>query len=211
MRANTYCRLDNLYKKYRGYISTRVLMDEGFTNRQIAVLTEEGYLEKVCHGYYWMIQGDYEKPHDYKCIEVCLSNPRAAISMKSACFYQGLVKEEPKFLTVATERTDRSRIKINFPVERHFFSVSNFQIGLKNVKTEFGCYNMYDIERSICDIIRLDYKNTDSRFVAEMIDSKRIKRNQYERILRYAQILNIKGIYDNGVFAGSSLQALGED
>ena len=122
--------------------------------------------------------------------------------MKSACFYQGLIKEEPEFLTVATERTDRSRIKINFPVERHFFSGSNFQIGLRNVKTEFGCYNMYDIERSICDIIRLDYKHTDERFAAEMIDSKRLKRSQYERMLRYAQILNIKSIYDTGVFEG---------
>ena len=177
-------------------------MDEGFTNRQIAVLAEEGYLEKVCHGYYWMIQEDYGKPHDYKCIEVCLSDPRAVISMKSACFYQGLIKEEPEFLTVATERTDRSRIKINFPVERHFFSGSNFQSGLRNVKTEFGCYNMYDIERSICDIIRLDYKRTDERFAAEMIDSKRLKRSQYERMLRYAQILNIKSIYDTGVFEG---------
>ena len=211
MRTNTYCRLDNLYKNHRGYISTRVLMDKGFTNRQIAVLAAEGYLEKVCHGYYWLIQKDYGKPYDYKCIEVCLSNPRAVISMKSACFYQGIVKEEPEFLTVATERTDRSRIKLNFPVERHFFSGSNFQIGLRNVKTEFGCYNMYDIERSICDMIRLDYKNTDGGFVAEIMDPKRMKRGQYERVLRYAQILNIKSIYDTGVFAGVSLQDMWED
>ena len=142
---------------------------------------------------------------------MCLSNPRAVISMKSACFYQGIVKEEPEFLTVATERTDRSRIKLNFPVERHFFSGSNFQIGLRNVKTEFGCYNMYDIERSICDMIRLDYKNTDGGFVAEIMDPKRMKRGQYERVLRYAQILNIKSIYDSGVFAGVSLQDMWED
>lgn len=202
MRVTTYYKLEDLYGKYGGYISTRELLGEGFSNRQIAALTEENYLEKVCHGCYWMLQSGYKKPDDYKCIEVCLSNPRAVISMKSACFYQGLIKEEPEFLTVATERTDRSRIKLNFPVERHFFSGSNFQLGLRNVKTEFGCYNMYDIERSICDIIRLDYKHTDERFTAEMIDSKRLKRSQYERMLRYAQILNIKSIYDTGVFEG---------
>ena len=50
MRTNTYVKLERLYKKYRGYVGTKVLLEEGFSNRQIAALAEEGYLEKVCHG-----------------------------------------------------------------------------------------------------------------------------------------------------------------
>ena len=97
MRANTYGKMNHLYKKYRGYTSTRGLTEEGLTNRQISVLAEEGYLERVCHGHYWMLQCGYEKPYDYKCIEACLSNPRAVISMKSACFYQGMTEQEPEY------------------------------------------------------------------------------------------------------------------
>ena len=50
MRVATYYKLEDLYGKYGGYISTRELLGEGFSNRQIAALTEENYLEKVWHG-----------------------------------------------------------------------------------------------------------------------------------------------------------------
>lgn len=177
MRITTYYRLEDLYKKYSGYISTRELLKEGFSNRQIAVLTEENYLEKVCYGYYWMLQYGHKKPDDYKCIEVCLSDPRAVIAMKSACYYQGLIESEPDVLAVATERTDRSVIKMKFPVERHYFSSSHFQQGIKRVETKFGKYNMYNIERSVCDMVRLKDKA-----VIEVFSRMKVQTAQYEQV-----------------------------
>ncbi len=206
MRTNTYGKLHNLYKSHRGYISTRGLADEGLTNRQIAVLTEEGYLERVCYGHYWMLRCGYEKPYDYKCIEACLSNPKAVISMKSACFYQGMLETEPEVLVVSTERTDRSAMKTNFPIERHFFSQNNFRLGLKNRKTEFGCYNIYDVERSICDILRLDDRDTNDNLLIEMIDFRKLKKSQYERLLKYAELFHKKRFLTTEVFDKLSAQ-----
>ena len=54
MRRNTYIKLETLYNKYSGYVGTKELLAEGFTNRQISVLVEEGYLQKVCYGHYWL-------------------------------------------------------------------------------------------------------------------------------------------------------------
>ena len=139
MRLNTYAKLEMVYKRYRGYVRTQELLGEGFSNRQISALTEEGYLEKICHGYYWLAEGPYKKPQDYKCIEVCLSNPEAVICMDSALYYQKVIAVEPEYLSVATERTDRSILKMNFPTRRHYFSDSNFQIGRRKQETEFGC------------------------------------------------------------------------
>lgn len=186
MRTNTYIRFENVCKKIKGYVGTKELLQEGYSNRQIAVLTEEGYLEKICHGYYWIKQREYRKPKDYKCIEACLSAPRAVICMKSALYYQDVIEEEPKCLSVATERTDRSLLKVEFPVKRHYFSEKIFGIGVEKRKTEFGCYNIYDIERSICDVIRLQSDTIE--IVYEMSKNER----QYERLLRYAELLNIK-------------------
>lgn len=192
MRSTTYDKLDNLYQKFRGYISTQELLAEGFTNRQIAFLTDENYLEKVCHGHYWMPRCGYKKPFDYKCIEVCLSNPRAVIAMKSACYYHKIIKTEPPVLTVVTERTDRSTMKMNFPVERHYFSGKNFKVGIKKVQKEIGHYNIYDIERSLCDIVRFESDNTGREFLIEVFDDVKIRKEQYERILKYAELLKIK-------------------
>lgn len=189
MRITTYHRLDGIYKKYIGYINTKQLLCEGFSNRQIAVLTEENYLEKVCHGYYWMPQCGYKKPDDYKCIEVCLSDPRAVIAMKSACYYQGLVELEPDTLSVATKRTDRSAINMRFPVERHYFSDSHFQYGMETIETKFGKYNIYNIERSFHDMVRLKDGS-----VMEIFDLIKLQKAQYGWISKYAKIFKEKNM-----------------
>lgn len=193
MRTIIYDKLENLYHRYKGYISTRELLNEGFSGCQIAGLTEENYLERVCHGHYWMVRCGREKPRDYKCIEVCLGSPRAAIAMKSACFYQGIIDVEPKVLMVATQRTDRSKIKMRFPVERHYFSDHNFGIGLKEVRTEFGSYNMYNVERSICDMVRLKDAASQEGFLAEIFCRIKPEKERYERLLKYAEMLRMNG------------------
>lgn len=187
MRANTYIKFETVYRKSKGYVRTKELLEEGFSNRQISVLAEEGYLEKICHGYYWLAGGRCEKPSDYKCIEVCLSNPQAVICMNSALFYQGVIKTEPEYLSVATERTNRSLLKMSFPIKRHYFSENNFGIGIRKRDTEFGCYNIYDVERSVCDILRLE-----SEIKIETANSVRNSEQQYKRFKKYAELLGMK-------------------
>ena len=155
MRENTYIKIEKLYKKYRGYVGTKDLLAEGFSNRQISILVEEGYLQKICYGHYWLAGKQCGKPFDYKCIEVSLSNPSVVICMNSALYYQGVLSAEPDYLSIATERTDRSMMKMNFKVQRHYFSKRNFNVGITKKETEFGKYNIYDIERSVCDLHRL--------------------------------------------------------
>lgn len=190
MRNNTYIRLESICKKIKGYIGTKDLLEEGFSNRQIAVLTEEGYLEKICYGFYWLNGRGYDKPMDYKCIEVCLSAPRAVICMDSALYYQEAIEDEPECLLVATERTDRNMLNMNFPVKRHYFSDNNFLVGIRKKNTEFGCYNIYDIERSICDMFRLK-----SEIKIELVDIVKNNEQQYERLLKYAELLRVKRIH----------------
>ena len=49
-------------------------------------------------------------------------------------------------------------MKMNFMVQRHYFSKGNFNVGIRKKETEFGRYNIYDIERSVCDLYRLGEK-----------------------------------------------------
>lgn len=189
MRENTYIKIETLYRKYRGYVETKDLLAEGFSNRQVSALVKEGYLQKVCYGHYWLAGKQCEKPLDYKCIEVSLSNPGAVICMDSALYYQGILSIEPDYLSVATERTDRSMMKMNFMVQRHYFSNRNFNVGIRKQETEFGTYNIYDIERSVCDLYRLEGA---TEIEGEIV--KNIKENKYlyNRLLKYAEVLQIK-------------------
>lgn len=189
MRENTYIKIEKLYKKYRGYVGTKDLLAEGFSNRQISILVEEGYLQKICYGHYWLAGKQCRKPFDYKCIEVSLSNPSVVICMNSALYYQGVLSAEPDYLSIATERTDRSMMKMNFKVQRHYFSKRNFNVGKTKKETEFGKYNIYDIERSVCDLHRL---KGGTEIEIEIINNIKGNKYLYDRLLKYAEVLQIK-------------------
>lgn len=187
MRSKTYEKLS----EYTGYVSTEQLLKDSFTNRQIAAFVEEDLLEKVCHGHYWVKKPDNEKPEEYKMIEVCLSDSKAVICADSACFYLGLIREEPRILSIATNRNDRSSIKMRFPVKRHYFSQNLFEESWQKVSTDFGFYNIFDIERSVCDCIRFR-KDIDTYIFELIIDSYRERKDcQERRILEYAKRLRI--------------------
>lgn len=187
MRSTTYEKLE----RYSGYIETDQLLRDGFTNRQIANFVEEGLLERVCHGHYWILHPDCEKPKEYKAIEVCMSDPKAMICADSACFYLGLIQAEPMSLSVATSRNDRSAINMNFPVTRHFISDNIFSDSYNKISTGFGSYNISDIDRSVCDCIRFK-KDIDTYIFDLVIDSYREQNVQREkRIWEYAKRLNM--------------------
>ena len=187
MRSGTYEKL----AAYWGYVETKQLLEDGFTNRQIASFAEEGFLEKICHGHYWVQKETCEKPREYKAIEVCLSDPKAVICADSACFYLGLIQEEPAVLSVATSRKDRSVIKMNFLIKRHYISEDVFFEASHEISTDLGRYQIFDIYKNVCDCIRFR-KDIDPYIFELIIDSYRAQEErQKERMLEYAKRLRM--------------------
>ena len=187
---DTYIKLCRLTEKYKGYISTSELLREGMTNRQISEFVDNGMLERVCYGIYWFNCAEYAKPDDYKAIEICRSNPKAGICADSACYYQGLIDTEPPAVSIATRRDDRSKIKMNFPVSRHYYSGSNFTEHQQTIDTDFGQYAVYDIERSVCDCIRFR-KDIDEGIFSLVIESYKKQEKEINRLICYAEKLHM--------------------
>ena len=102
MRQIIYDRVAAGAGNTKNYISTRDLLREGITNRQIANLQEEGCLEKIVNGLFWYTGNGQAKPSNYKAIEIGLVNPNAVICAESSCYLQGLIDIEPTVFTVAT-------------------------------------------------------------------------------------------------------------
>lgn len=192
MLKDTYEKCRHLSVKYKGYIGTASLLKEGLTNRQIAEFVSNGMLEKVYHGVYWFSCADYEKPADFKAVEIAKSNPRAVVCADSACFYQGLIDVEPPIVSVATKRNDRSKLAMNFPISRHYYSESNFQEQQTIVHTEFGDYRIYGLDRSVCDCIRFK-RDIDEGIFCLILDNYKKQRQEQtrDRLLQYAKKLRM--------------------
>lgn len=186
MLQKTYDKVNALFEEGHGYLPTRKLLDNKITTIQIRTMLEEGKIEKISHGNYWNLMSGKKKPKHYKMLEACMTNPKAVICSLSACYFHGLLDEEPDKLYVATARTDRGGMKLNFPVSRHYFSVASFEEDVLNVKTGGGSIRIYDVDRSVCDCIRLE-KEIGQEMVELVVENyKKSNKKKPTHLLKYA-------------------------
>lgn len=186
MLTKTYEKVNALFEESGGYVPTRKFLENKITTIQIKTLLQEGKIEKVSHGLYWNLMSGKKKPKHYKMLEACMTNPRAVICSLSACYYHGIIEEEPKELYVATQRTDRGGMKLPFPVSRHYFSVMSFEEDLMDIKTKEGHIRVYDVDRSVCDCIRLEKEIGREKLSLVLDGYAHYKNRNLEHLLDYA-------------------------
>ncbi len=193
MRQKIYDRVACIADNTKNYILTKDLLREGITNRQIANLQKEGFLEKIVNGIFWYMGNGKEKPRDYKAIEIGKVNPHAVICAETSCYLQGLIDTEPDVFTVATRRTDRQGMNMPFATRRHYFADSCFDDNIITVETEYGSYRIYDLERSVCDCIR--FKDEMQPEIYEMIIANHKKMQEeamVKRMMAYAKAMKFE-------------------
>ena len=191
MLLNTYEKVTKLFREGNGYRNAAQLKEAKVTTVQIKELVEKGIIERVSHGHYWLIDEKKGKPDNYRMIEACMVNPRAVICADSACYFHGLIKEEPEKLPVATLKTDRSKMQLNFPVTRHYYSDLAFDQDMEVIDTPYGPLRIYALERSVCDTIRFR-DDIGSKAVGSIVRSYMKQENrQMERLLAYADAMRV--------------------
>ena len=191
MLLNTYEKVTKLFREGNGYRNAAQLKEAKVTTVQIKELVEKGIIERVSHGHYWLIDEKKGKPDNYRMIEACMVNPRAVICADSACYFHGLIKEEPEKLSVATLKTDRSKMQLNFPVTRHYYSDLAFDQDMEVIDTPYGPLRIYALERSVCDTIRF-CDDIGSKAVGSIVRSYMKQENrQMERLLAYADAMRV--------------------
>ena len=191
MLLNTYEKVTKLFREGNGYRNAAQLKEAKVTTVQIKELVEKGIIERVSHGHYWLIDEKKGKPDNYRMIEACMVNPRAVICADSACYFHGLIKEEPEKLSVATLKTDRSKMQLNFPVTRHYYSDLAFDQDMEVIDTPYGPLRIYALERRVCDTIRFR-DDIGSKAVGSIVRSYMKQENrQMDRLVAYADAMRV--------------------
>ncbi|MBO6109049.1 MAG: hypothetical protein J6P16_06575 [Eubacterium sp.] len=191
MLKRTHDKIYAMFEKAGGYLPTRELLDKGISTIHIKELLMDRDIEKVSHGNYWGSFLNKEKPEKYKFIEACMTNKKAVICGPSACYYHGLLKKEPPVLYVATARTDRSGMKLMFPVSRHYYSKTTFDKYMDTYMESGMKVRVYNIDRSVVDCIRMR-EDIGEEILGEIIESysKSEKKNTGD-LLSYADDMRV--------------------
>jgi len=194
MLQRTYEKAKGLFSSGNGYLRTGDLLTAGITTLQIRQLVDDGDLEHVTHGVYWWNEGNRPKPKDFRYYELQLANPKSVICMESALYLHGFLRSEPKDIHVATSRSDRSRMSMNYPVHRHYFAERGIHDHTETIGTAAGPVCVHSIDRSVADCIR--FRNTlDPKQFEDIIKRyKKKKDKDTEAFLAYAKDMGIQRV-----------------
>ena len=186
MLLKTYDKIIDLFHDNHGYMSFEQLKEKGVTIAQIQELVDREILDKFARGWYWCNKCGYERPKDRKYIEIGKVNEKAVVCMDSAGYLQKLLKEEPKVISVATERTDRKKMEFAFPVIRYYFQNTGAEDEIETVNTEFGSYRVYSVDRTVCDCIRMKSR-LDERELEEIEKAYKERNPDIDRLFVFAK------------------------
>lgn len=137
------------------FISVQDLKDDGYSYYKIGKLVKAGELAGINKRYYENLSYDGE-PNDFYAATAY--SEKSVICLVSAAVYYGLSSERPSRVDVALPRRSRIPESPDWPAMKFYlFSGPRYELGIKKINENGNIYQIYDIEKTVCDI--LFYRN----------------------------------------------------
>ena len=174
------------------FITTTELKNMGYTYYKIDKLEKAGRLSRINRSTYENL--DYKgDENDFFSAEAYV--PNGVICLMSAARYYGLTNFLPDAVDVAIERKKKVNTLPEWPEIRIFyFSQSRMDIGVKKIYEGKNCFHIFDIEKTVVDIIY--YRNKIGIEETSEVFKNYLKRRdrQIDRIYAYAKRLRCEKV-----------------
>ena len=183
--------LKKMIEDNNGVITTKMLEEKNIHRQYLKKLVDEGYIENVARGVY-MVPGK----HISEYYTVGEQYKSGIFSHNTALYLYDMTDRTPFEL----DMTFPSNVRIsNFMVKAHYVSKDKFELGLTTkIMWDGTIIRVYNMERTICDIIR-DRNKIDSQiFNTALKEYMKRKDKNLNLLYEYAKefkILKILKVY----------------
>lgn len=127
------------------------LKSMGYSYYKIGKITEDGILKKVNRSTYENLSYKGEE-NDFFSAEAFV--PEGVICLMSAAGYYGLTNHLPDTVDVAIERKKKVSTLPDCPeIKIYYFDQGRMDIGVKVIKEDENAFHIFDIEKTVVDII----------------------------------------------------------
>ena len=178
----------NIVNRNGGYITTRDLTKYNINRRFLALLVKEEKLVRVSRGYYTLpntFSDDF-----YIILSKC---KKAVFSDATALYLHNLSDRTPLIYDVTLPYGYGNCYKDMPNVCLHYVKNANINLGMIEIESPFGMkIKTYDIERTICDIIKNKNKMDIEIFVKALKEYSRLKNKDLNKLMRYAKKSNVE-------------------
>ncbi len=184
-----------LFKEHNGLMDSASLRKKGISYYQLNKLEKMGVITKIKRGLYAL--ADVKKElHDM--VEAALYVPRGVICLYSALAHHELSTFTPDEYNFAISRKERKpALPVYPPIRLHYFDDDTFEIGIEQFDINGYSVKVYDLERTICDVVKFRNK-LDANVVKESLKQYFTNRKvNYNRLMQYAEKLRVKSILNS--------------
>ena len=181
-------KLSNLVELRNGYLSVTEAQGLGISRTYIQEYISANGFERVARGL-------YKSPDvwtDYLYI-IALKNERAVYSFFTALMLNGLTEREPSDIFVTVSRAYNASHLRSTGIIVNYVRDEWIDLGRTVAKTTYGNeVSVYDMERTICDILRVRDKKDPQMFVYAIKEYAKSANKNLQRLMKYAKVLGVE-------------------
>lgn len=179
--------IKKLIKKNNGIITSKEVAENNIDSWYLTDMVRKEELERISRGIYFDPSFDnYDELYFFQ-----LQHRVCIYSYQTALYLHGLTERLP-FINEVTVYQGYNPWRIKNSVNVHQVKKSWYEMGISEIKTGMGnIVKVYDMERTICDIVR-DRKNQDPEIFSKAWQF--YLRNESKDIWRLREYANIFGI-----------------
>ncbi len=183
---DNYEKIIEILNKNNGIITSQMLSDRDIPSIYLTRMVKQGKLQRIDRGIYSteeVVLDEYYFLYQ--------KNQRAIFSFSSALYLHGLTDRIPYQMEITLPSSYNSS-HINEDVTIHKVIKKYYSLGRIIKKTMFGNeVACYDIERTICDLVRFRDRIDVEIFKKALIGYKNHPERDYQKLRQYAQTMGI--------------------
>lgn len=171
-----------------GFITTKELSKYNINNYFLNALVKEEKLIRASRGYY--ILPNVFSDDFYIILSKC---KKAVFSDATALYLHNLSDRIPLVYDITLPYGYGNCYKDMFNVSLHYVKKGLIDLGMIEIESPFGMkIKTYDIERTICDIIKNKNKMDIEVFTKALKEYSRLKNKDLNKLVKYVKKLNIE-------------------
>jgi predicted transcriptional regulator of viral defense system len=191
MRQKRIEKVKEIFEKQGGIIKSAVLRENKLCSKDIAELVAGGYISRVKTGYYTWIHDNTVS--DLTVAVAVVKN--GVICLLSAAQYHELTTVNRTVIDVAVPAGGKPPVlPIYPPIQLHRFRKSHFDLGISRVSSDHDNIQIYDKERTICDLFRMRNKYGIDIALEVLKTYMNGKDVRIQRLYEYAEKMRVKSV-----------------
>lgn len=176
-------------------ISIEELKENGFTLYKVNQLVDQGVLRKLNKKFYENTGYQGEESDFYYAYAYV---PTGVVCLMSAAVYYNLTTYRPGAVDVAIGRKAKVSTLPDWPeVNLYYYTDERFELGIETIADGKNHFRIYDIEKTIVDIVFYREKVGIEEMKEILINYLRRKDRNLNRLVRYAELMKCGDIMKN--------------